>query len=115
MALEIRRYRTVAGDEPFTQWLAGLGDRQARARVLVRLERLELGNAGDARYLREGVSELPIDWGPGYRVYFGRDEDAIVVLLCGGDKRTQAGDVERAVKLWHEYENRRRSPPRAKR
>jgi len=115
MALEIRRYRTVAGDEPFTQWLAALGDRQARARVLVRLERLELGNAGDARYLREGVSELRIDWGPGYRVYFGREQDSIVVLLCGGDKRKQAADVERAVKLWHEYENRIKRDPRAKR
>lgn len=74
MACEIRRYRTVAGDEPFTQWLGALVDRQARARVLVRLERLALGNAGDARYLRDGVSELRIDWGPGYRVYFGREE-----------------------------------------
>jgi putative addiction module killer protein len=115
MALEIRRYRTVAGDEPFTQWLAALGDRQARARVLVRLERLELGIAGDARYLREGVSELRIDWGPGYRVYFGRDGVAIVVLLCGGDKGTQAADVERAVNLWHEHENRKRRDPGAKR
>jgi putative addiction module killer protein len=115
MALEIRRYRTIAGDEPFTQWLTALGDRQARARVLVRLERLEVGKAGDARYLREGVSELRIDWGPGYRVCFGREGDSLVVLLCGGDKRRQAADVERAVNLWHEYEDRGKGPPRAKR
>ncbi|MFO1364774.1 MAG: type II toxin-antitoxin system RelE/ParE family toxin [Burkholderiales bacterium] len=115
MACEIRRYRTVAGDEPFTQWLGALVDRQARARVLVRLERLALGNAGDARYLRDGVSELRIDWGPGYRVYFGREGNSLVVLLCGGDKRRQAVDVERAVKLWHEHENRNKAPPRVKR
>jgi putative addiction module killer protein len=72
MAFEIRRYRTASGDEPFTQWLSELPDRMARARVLVRLERLELGNFGDARLLRDGVSELRVNWGPGYRVYFGR-------------------------------------------
>jgi putative addiction module killer protein len=115
MAIEIRRYRTASGNEPFTEWLGALADRQAVARVLVRLERLELGNLGDARYVREGVSELRIDWGPGYRVYFGREGDSLVVLLCGGDKRKQAADVERAVKLWHEYENRRKRAPRAKR
>jgi putative addiction module killer protein len=65
MAFEIRRYRTVAGDEPFSRWLTALSDRHARARVLVRLERLEVGNFGDARYLLDGVSELRIDWGPG--------------------------------------------------
>ena len=115
MAFEIRRYRTAAGDEPFTEWLGALTDRQAVARVLVRLERLELGNAGDAHYLRDGVSELRIDWGPGYRIYFGREQGSIVVLLCGGDKRRQAADVERAVRLWHEYGNRRKALPRAKR
>jgi putative addiction module killer protein len=115
MAIEIRRYRTIAGDEPLTQWLAALADRKARARILVRLERLELGNFGDARHVREGVCELRIDWGPGYRVCFGREGDSIVVLLCGGDKRRQAADVERAVKLWDEHENRRARAPRAKR
>lgn len=114
MAFEIRRYRTAAGDEPFTQWLSDLGDRQAQARILVRLERLEVGNFGDSRFLRDGVSELRIDWGPGYRVYFGRDGKTVVVLLCGGDKRKQNTDIEKAVELWQEYGNRKKPGRRAK-
>jgi putative addiction module killer protein len=115
MAFEIRRYCTVPGDEPFTRWLTALPDRHARARILVRLERLEVGNFGDARYLRDGVSELRIDWGPGYRIYFGRDGHTVIVLLCGGDKRKQAADIERAVELWNEYGSRKRGEPRARR
>lgn len=105
---EIRRYRDAAEREPFTEWLSGLRDRQARARVLVRLERLELGNFGDCKSVGGGVSELRIDWGPGYRVYFGRDGKAVVVLLCGGDKRKQDADIERAMRLWQEYASRKR-------
>jgi len=105
---EIRRYRTAAGDEPFTHWLADLSDRQARARVLARLERLAIGNFGDCKFLRDGVSELRIDWGPGYRVYFGRDGRSVIVLLCGGDKRKQDPDIERAIELWQEYESRKK-------
>jgi putative addiction module killer protein len=107
MASEIRRYRTAAGAEPFTEWLSDLPDRQARARILVRVDRLEVGNFGDARFLRDGVSELRIDWGPGYRVYFGRDGPTVVVLLCGGDKRRQEADIRRALELWQEYRNRK--------
>lgn len=81
MAFELRRYRTAAGDEPLTQWLSDLPDRQARARILARLERLEAGNVGDSKLLRDGVSELRIDWGPGYRVYFARDGRTVIVLL----------------------------------
>lgn len=114
MVFEIRRYRTAAGDEPFTEWLSDLPDRQARARILVRLERLEVGNLGDAKFLRDGVSELRIDWGPGYRLYFGRDGRTVVVLLCGGDKRKQQADIRRAVELWQEYVNRKERDPRAK-
>lgn len=104
---EIRRYRTAAGDEPFTKWLFDLSDRQARARILARLERLEVGNFGDAKFLRDGVHEMRIDWGPGYRVYYGRDGRTVIVLLCGGDKRKQSADIKRAVELWQEYANRK--------
>ena len=114
MALEIRRYVRSAGGEPFTEWLADLPDRQARARILARLERLEGGNFGDAKFLRDGVSELRIDWGPGYRVYFGRDGRTVIVLLCGGDKRKQDADIRKAVELWQEYANRRKGEPRSK-
>lgn len=105
---EIRRYRTAAGEEPFTEWLAALRDRQARARILARLERLELGNLGDCKVLREGVSELRIDWGPGYRVYYGRAGQTLIVLLVGGDKRRQAADIEKAIEIWQEYERRKK-------
>jgi putative addiction module killer protein len=114
MAFEIRRYRTVAGGEPFTEWLGDLPDRQARARILARLERLEAGNFGDVKFLRDGVSELRIDWGPGYRVYFGRDGRTVIVLLCAGDKRKQDADIRKAVVLWQEYTSRRKPEPRSK-
>jgi putative addiction module killer protein len=114
MALEIRRYRSAAGGEPFTAWLSDLPDRQARARILARLERLEAGNFGDARFLRDGVSELRIDWGPGYRVYFGRDGRTVIVLLCGGDKRKQDADIRKAAELWQEYASRRKPERRSK-
>ena len=80
----------------------------------MRLERLEVGNFGDSRFPRDGVSELRIDWGPGYRVYFGRDGKTVVVLLCGGDKRKQNTDIEKAVELWQEYGNRKKPGRRAK-
>ena len=104
---EIRRYRTAAGDEPVTKWLSDLPDRQARARILARLERLEVGNFGDSKFLRDGVHEMRIDWGPGYRVYYGRDGRTVIVLLCGGDKRKQGADIKRAVELWQEYASRK--------
>lgn len=103
------------GDEPFTQWLTDLADRQARARILARLERLEVGNFGDSKFIRDGVSELRIDWGPGYRVYFGREGRNVILLLCGGDKRKQGQDIKRAIGLWQEYENRKKSRAAAKR
>ncbi len=112
---EIRRYRTAEGREPFTDWLSDLRDRQARARILIRLERLELGSFGDREFVGSGVSELRIDWGPGYRVYFGRDGQTVIVLICGGDKRKQDADIRKAVKLWQEYENRKKREPRGKR
>jgi putative addiction module killer protein len=80
----------------FDAWLRGLKDQRARARILVRLDRLALGNPGDSRAVGEGVSELRIDYGPGYRVYYMRQGLVTILLLCGGDKRTQARDIERA-------------------
>jgi len=85
--------------EHFAQWLDGLRDIHARARVLARLERLAAGNTGDAKPVGEGVSELRIDYGPGYRVYFVRQESETVVLLAGGDKSTQARDIKIAIRL----------------
>ena len=85
--------------EVYAQWLDGLRDIQARARVLVRIERLAAGNAGDVRPVGEGVSEMRIDYGPGYRVYYTKRGREVVVLLAGGDKRTQATDIKTALRL----------------
>jgi len=86
----------------FATWFAGLRDHQARARVTTRIRRLSLGNPGDVKPVGSGVSEMRIDYGPGYRVYFIQRGDVVVVLLCGGDKRTQHRDIARAVALARE-------------
>jgi putative addiction module killer protein len=85
--------------EIFVQWLDGLRDIRARARVQVRIERLATGNAGDVKPVGEGVSELRIDYGPGYRVYFTKCGHELVILLAGGDKSTQATDIKTALRL----------------
>ena len=85
--------------ETFAQWLDGLRDVRARARVQVRIERLAAGNAGDVEPVGEGVSELRIDYGPGYRVYFKKRGREVVILLAGGDKRTQSADIKTALRL----------------
>lgn len=83
----------------FEAWLVGLKDRNAQRRIALRLSRLELGHFGDAKPVGEGVGELRIDHGPGYRLYFVRQGDVVVVFLCGGDKRTQAHDIRRAIAM----------------
>ena len=108
MAREIREkqviiYQDDDGDEPFTKWLDGLRDVRGRRRILQRLARLETGNYGDYKSLKDGVYELRMAFGPGYRAYFGEDGDTIVVLLCGGDKSSQTQDIERAKLYWQEY------------
>ena len=83
----------------FARWMEGLRDLRARARVQVRIERLAAGNAGDVKPVGEGVSELRVDYGPGYRVYFTKRGLTVVILLVGGDKRTQAADIRTALRL----------------
>ena len=85
--------------EIFSRWLNGLKDIRARARIQVRIERLTSGNAGDVRPVGEGVSELRINYGPGYRVYYIRQGQNIIILLAGGDKRTQSTDIQTAQNL----------------
>lgn len=79
--------------EAFTDWIEALRDRQARARIEIRIKRLSLGNPGDVKSVGQGISEMKIDYGPGYRVYFMRRGPVVVVLLCGGDKRSQDQDI----------------------
>ena len=85
--------------ETFVRWLDELRDVRARARVQVRIERLAAGNPGDVEPVGEGVSELRIDYGPGYRVYFKKHGRDVVILLAGGDKRTQSADIKTALRL----------------
>ena len=85
--------------EIFAKWLDGLNDIRARARILVRIERLAAGNPGDVKPVGEGVSELRIDYGPGYRVYYKKQGQKVVILLAGGDKSTQAKDIKTALRL----------------
>lgn len=89
----------IIKSESFERWLLELRDRTVRLRVQVRIDRLADGNPGDSKPVREGVSELRIDFGPGYRVYFARRGPLVIVLLVGGDKRTQDADIERAIEM----------------
>jgi putative addiction module killer protein len=89
----------VRATAEFTKWLNGLSDLRGRARVQVRIERLAMGNPGDAKPVGEGVSELRVDYGPGYRVYFVRRRQVLIVLLAGGDKSTQQSDIILALRL----------------
>lgn len=102
----IRNYQTSSGNNPFRDWLLDLKDRKARAIIRVRINRLRQGNFGDCRHLGEGIYELRIHYGPGYRVYFGDLDRQIVILLCGGDKRTQKRDIEKAREYWQEIRSR---------
>ncbi len=91
--------RELIKTRTFDRWLLDVKDLSARSRILARLDRLALGNPGDVKPVGSGVSELRIDYGPGYRVYFTQRGPVIVLLLCGGDKRTQAGDIKRAIAI----------------
>lgn len=108
--MEVLRYVTESGTAVISEWLAGLRDKQARARIAARFLRLASGNFGDCKPLRDGVWEMRIDWGPGYRVYYAMAGKACVLLLCGGDKRKQAADIKRAVRYWEDYQRRTRKP-----
>ena len=103
---EIRNYITSDGRVPFKEWLNSLQDKKVQTVVLNRLNRVQLGNFGDCKNLGEGVYELRIHYGPGYRVYFGELEGVIVILLCGGTKRSQSRDIKRAKEYWLELRNR---------
>jgi putative addiction module killer protein len=94
---------TILRTDIFIDWLNALRDRRAAARIAARIMRLEDGNAGDVKPVGEGVSEMRIDYGPGYRVYFTRRGKEIILLLCGGDKRTQSRDIALAKKLAKEW------------
>jgi putative addiction module killer protein len=96
--------KEIRETEVYKAWFAELRDSRAQYRILTRVKRLSMGNPGDAKPVGEGVSELRIDYGPGYRVYFKDTGKEIIVLLCGGDKRTQSRDIEQAKELLKDLE-----------
>lgn len=100
---EVAEYKTADGASPFQEWLDGLRDVRARALIRKRLIRVRQGNLGEWRSVGDGVKEIKIAFGPGYRVYFGEDGDTLVVLLCGGDKGSQDADIKTAKKYWADY------------
>lgn len=91
------------GYEPFTDWFESIRDARDRRRILARLRRLERGHLGDYKPIKNGVFELRLFFGPGYRLYYGVDCGSLVVLLCGGDKSSQASDIKKALSYWQEY------------
>jgi putative addiction module killer protein len=105
--IEIRRYVSRSGKDVVGDWLSST-EAKAAARIAARLDRLAQGNSGDCKALRNGVWELRIDWGPGYRVYFARIANACVLLLCGGDKRKQSSDIKRAIANFEDFKQRSR-------
>ena len=100
---ELQIYRAPNGQAPFTKWLKSLQDQRTRKRIQSRIDRIESGNLGKPEPVGDGVFELRLQFGPGYRVYFGQVGNTIVLLLCGGDKSTQVRDIERAKNYWREY------------
>jgi putative addiction module killer protein len=107
MIREILHYQTAEGKDLFADWFKGLRDVQARYRIRARLDRVLAGNLGDINLVGTGVWELRFHFGPGYRVYFGLDGQALVILLCGGDKSTQDRDIRRAREYWMDYLRRK--------
>ena len=106
--VEVFRYQTESGNEPVTDWLLSLRDKQAQAKIRVRIKRLEAGNFGDCHPVGAGVNELREHLGVGYRVYFGRHGQTVVILLCGGSKKSQAADIKAAKAYWEDWKRRQR-------
>ena len=106
--IEISLYITSAGVCPFEDWLSSLRDTHTKRKVLTRIARLRLGNYGDWKIVGAGVKELRINWGPGYRIYFGEERKNIIILLIGGNKRSQDRDIKYARKYWHDYKEKKK-------
>jgi putative addiction module killer protein len=100
---EVENYVCSDGSCPFDDWMASLRDQRARARIRARIARIRLGNLGNCAPVGGGVLELKINYGPGYRVYFGQVGTKLIILLCGGDKNSQSEDIRRAIEYWEDY------------
>lgn len=105
--MRIEHYLTAGGKDHIHLWLAAMRDVRGKVAIVRRIGRIEKGNFGDHKFCREGVWELRIDSGPGYRVYYGLDGNTLVLLLCGGDKGSQRQDIDNAVAFFNEYMTRK--------
>jgi putative addiction module killer protein len=103
---QIKHYVTADDHDVFAQWLRKLKDTTAKIAIVRRGNRIEQGNFGDHKFCRDGVWELRVDVGAGYRVYYAMDGQQVVLLLCGGDKRTQDADIQRACEFWQDWQRR---------
>lgn len=106
VAREVRLYVADDGRCPFSEWMESVKDIRAQARIGQRIDRLAVGNLGDVKPLGEGLAELRIDYGPGYRIYFGQHGPRLVILLCGGDKARQSVDIKTARRYWADWRER---------
>lgn len=100
---QIEYYETESGEQPFRNWLLSLKDKEYKRRILIQINRIRVGNLGNCKSVGEGVMELKINFGPGYRIYFGQIENKIVILLNGGDKSSQKTDIKVAKTYWANY------------
>jgi len=105
----VLHYLTALGRCPFQEWIESVNSRAVKAAVAARINRIRSGTLGDWKVVGDGVFELRFDLGPGYRVYFGRDGQTVVILLAGGEKRSQESDIKRAKGYWSDYEKRTKS------
>lgn len=101
--IEIRKYQDPRGRAPYDHWFNKLRDKRAKSRIQIRVDRLAIGLEGDSKSVGGGVRELRIPQGKGYRVYYARDGETLVLLLCGGDKSTQSQDIGKAKQYWRDY------------
>ena len=104
--MEVRHYLAANQRDLFVDWLGKLRDTRAKVAIIRRVNRLELDNFGDHKYVRDGVWELRVDVGPGYRVYYAKKSNSIILLLCAGDKSTQDSDIEKACFYWVDWQER---------
>ena len=108
MKLTINEYTDARGKSPYASWLNGLRDARAKAKIILQVDKMELGLFGDSEPIGEGLSELRIHYGPGYRVYYGKESNEVYLLLCGGDKSTQSKDIRNVKAYWNDHKQRHR-------
>lgn len=106
MSNTVYEYLDTKGKSLYRDWLTKLRDNRAKAKIIMQVDRMELGLMGDSQPIGEGLSELRIHYGPGYRVYYGKEGNQVYLLLCGGDKSTQEKDIKQAKSLWQDHQRR---------